>query len=293
MSGASVARSMTGFASVQRDCAGGRLGIDIRSVNHRYLEQTLRLPDELRAVEPAVREAVAARLARGKVEVRVAWQAAPGRAIGVGPDLAALSMLAGWQRAVHAVLPEAAPLSVAEVLRWPGVLDGVQGDAGALAGEVAAALAEALDQFDATRAREGGRLAALMLERVAAMRAEVDAVEPLIPHLVATYRERLAARLREAAVDGDPARLGQEFALFANRIDIDEEIGRLRTHLDELQDLLTKGGTVGKRLDFLLQELQREANTLGSKSIAVETSGASMALKVLIEQVREQAQNLE
>jgi len=286
-------RSMTGFASVQRDCADGRLGIDIRSVNHRYLEQTLRLPDELRATEPAVREAVTARLQRGKVEVRLSWQAAVGRGGTVTPDPRVLDALAAWQREVLAALPDARPLSVADALRWPGVLDGAQPDMEALHSEVLVALAAALDELDATRAREGGRLAALMLERVAAMRAEVAAVEPLVPQLVAAYRDKLAARLREAAVDADPARLGQEFALFANRIDIDEEIGRLRTHLDELENLLTRGGAVGKRLDFLLQELQREANTLGSKSVSTETSRTSMALKVLIEQVREQAQNLE
>jgi len=286
-------RSMTGFASVQRDCATGRLGIDIRSVNHRYLEQTLRLPDELRAAEPAIREAVSARLGRGKVDLRATWQPEAGATTGVRPDHATMVSLMTWQRDVLAVMPDAAPLRVADVLRWPGVLDTAQPDADTLRGEVLAALNEALDQLDATRIREGGRLAALMLERVSAMRAEVAAVEPRIPELVATYRERLAVRLREAAVDADPSRLAQEFALFANRIDIDEEIGRLRTHLDELESLLTKGGTVGKRLDFLLQELQREANTLGSKSVAVETSRTSMALKVLVEQVREQAQNLE
>lgn len=286
-------RSMTGFASVHRDCAAGRIGLDIRSVNHRYLEQTLRLPDELRSVEPALREAVAARLARGKVDLRVSWQPGPGQAATTRPDHRLLESLAAAERDVLAVFPDARRLGVADLLRWPGVLDSVQPDMEALQAEVLAALAEALAQFDDTRLREGGRLAALMLERVAAMRAEVAAVEPLIPHLVAGYRERLAARLREAAVDADPARLAQEFALFANRIDIDEEIGRLRTHLDELDGLLTKGGTVGKRLDFLLQELQREANTLGSKSVATETTRVSMELKVLIEQVREQAQNLE
>lgn len=286
-------RSMTGFASVQRDTADGRLGIDIRSVNHRYLEQTLRLPDELRAAEPAIREAVAARLSRGKVDLRATWQPWPGATTGVQPHRATLESLRAWQREVLAVMPDAAPLGVADALRWPGVLDTAQPDADTLRSVALAAVDEALGQLDATRAREGGRLATLMLERVAAMRAEVAAVEPRIPDLVATYRERLALRLREAAVDADPARLAQEFALFANRIDIDEEIGRLRTHLDELERLLTQGGIVGKRLDFLLQELQREANTLGSKSVAVETSRTSMALKVLIEQVREQTQNVE
>jgi uncharacterized protein (TIGR00255 family) len=286
-------RSMTGFASVYRDCAGGRLGIDIRSVNHRYLEQTLRLPDELRGAEPAIREAVASRLNRGKVDVRASWQPRAGVASAVRPDHTVLESLALWQRDVLAALPDARSLSVADALRWPGVLDAAQPDMEALHAEVMVAVSAALDELDATRAREGCRLAALMLERVTAMRAEVAAVEPLVPQLVATYRERLAARLREAAVDADPARLAQEFALFANRIDIDEEIGRLCTHLDELEGLLQRGGAVGKRLDFLLQELNREANTLGSKSVAVETSRTSMALKVLIEQVREQAQNLE
>ena len=286
-------RSMTGFASVQRDCSEGRLSIDIRSVNHRYLEQTLRLPDELRAAEPAIREATAARLNRGKVDLRATWQPAAGATTGVRPDRGVLDSLAAWQREVLSLMPDAAPLRVADVLRWPGVLDTAQPDADTLRSEVLVVLGEALDQLDATRVREGGRLAALMLERVAAMRAEVAAVEPLIPGLVMTFRERLAVRLREAVLDADPARLAQEFALFANRIDIDEEIGRLRTHLDELENLLKAGGTVGKRIDFLLQELQREANTLGSKSVAVETSRTSMALKVLIEQVREQVQNIE
>jgi uncharacterized protein (TIGR00255 family) len=284
---------MTGFASVHRDGAAGRIDIDIRSVNHRYLEQTLRLPDELRSVEPALREVVAARLARGKVELRVSWQPGPGQAATARPDRRVLDGLAAAERDVLAVFPDARPLGVAELLRWPGVLDGVQPDMEALLAEVLATLGEALAQFDDTRVREGGRLAALMRDRVAAMRAELAAVEPLMPQVVARYRERVAERLREAAVDADPARLAQEFALFTNRIDIDEEIGRLRTYLDELEGLLATGGTLGKRLDFLLQELQREANTLGSKSVATETTRVSMELKVLIEQVREQAQNLE
>jgi len=286
-------RSMTGFASVTRDSPHGRIGVDLRSVNHRYLEPMVRLPDELRSVEPALREAVAARLSRGKVDVRVSWQAPAGGGSGVRPDVQMLQTLAEWQKQVLNVLHDARQLSVADLLRWPGVLDQAQPDAEALHGEVLNALAAALDQLDATRAREGGRLAALLLDKVAAMRAEVAAVAPRIPALVAEYRERLTARLREALVDADPARLAQELSLFATRIDIDEEIGRLRTHLDELERLLTTGGVVGKRLDFLLQELQREANTLGSKSVAVDTSQVSMNLKVLIEQIREQVQNLE
>jgi len=286
-------RSMTGFSSVQRDTANGRIGVDLRSVNHRFLECFCRIPDELRSVEPAVREAVARRLSRGKVEVRISWQPPVDRLAGVQPDDGVLQTLAAWEQAVLTRLPQAQPLTVAELLRWPGVLADAQPDGEALRGDVLRVVTAALDELDATRGREGARLAELMLEKVAAMRVEVDTVAPRIPELVAGYRSRVAERLREAAVDADPARLAQEFALFTSRIDIDEELGRLRTHLDELERLLKAGGVVGKRLDFLLQELNREANTLGSKSVATDTSNTSMALKVLIEQVREQVQNLE
>ena len=285
--------SMTGFAVAQRDTAAGALMVELRSVNHRYLELHLRLDDPLRAFEPQLREAISARLGRGKVECRASLVAKSEASAKMEMSESALAQLALLNEIAQRHFPQSRPLSVADILRWPGVLatDGIV--SASLWPELSVALEHGLNELAASREREGAKLATIMLERLGQMEALVARVRPLLPALLKTYQDKLAARLNEVLQSPDDARIHQELALYAQKIDVDEELGRLSTHLQEARRILVTGGAVGKRLDFLMQELNREANTLGSKSVSGETSQASMDLKVLIEQVREQVQNVE
>ena len=285
--------SMTGFAATQREVAAGALMVELRSVNHRYLELHLRIDDVLRKSEPYLRETITARLGRGKVECRVALHTREGNATEAEINLAALSRLAHLSNTVRHHVPETGAMTVADILRWPGILQTEQVSAEALATDVAVLLDLALQELTDSRAREGEKLKIMILERAAQMEALVEKVRPHLPALLQAYQEKLAARLREAMQVADDDRLRQELAIFAQKIDVDEELSRLVTHLQEVRRVLGAGGAVGKRLDFLMQELNREANTLGSKSVATETSQVSMELKVLIEQMREQIQNIE
>jgi uncharacterized protein (TIGR00255 family) len=285
--------SMTGFAANTCEVATGTLSLELRSVNHRYLELQVRIDEELRAFEPMLREVVAARLGRGKVECRLVLHAQAGTATEMEVNNTALNRLATVSKAVSQFFPDSSPLSVAEILRWPGVLSTEPVPADELTKDVQALLKTTLDELTSSRAREGEKLKMLILERSAQIETLVDKVRPLLPMLLQSYQEKLATRLREAMQIADDERIRQELAIFAQKIDVDEELSRLTTHLQELRRVLTAGGVVGKRLDFLMQELNREANTLGSKSIASETSQVSMELKVLIEQMREQVQNIE
>lgn len=297
---------MTGYASAQHTPGGNAeiatpaacLALELRSVNSRFLDVVLRLPDELRPQEPALRELIAKRLKRGKVELRVSVEAAAGGAL---PDVPVrtLQRLAAAQQQVRVWLPEAVPLSVADALRLAA------GDSAAspALGEALLPLArQALDELVAARQREGARLLALLQERITALRALAAQAAPLVPQLVQAQRQRFLERWQEA-LGAAPAseavtQAAQERALaeataFAIRIDVAEELGRLAAHLDEIEAVLQKGGETGKRLDFLIQELHREANTLGSKSATLELTRISVDMKVLIEQMREQVQNLE
>ena len=286
---------MTGYASAQHTPGGNAeiatpaacLALELRSVNSRFLDVVLRLPDELRPHEPALRELIAKRLKRGKVELRVSVEAAAGSAL---PDVPVRTL----QR-----LPEAAPPSVADALR----LAAGDNAASPALGEALLPLArQALDELVAARQREGARLLALLQERITALRALAAQAAPLVPQLVQAQRQRFLERWQEA-LGAAPAseavtQAAQERALaeataFAIRIDVAEELGRLAAHLDEIEAVLQKGGETGKRLDFLIQELHREANTLGSKSATLELTRISVDMKVLIEQMREQVQNLE
>ena len=298
--------SMTGYASGRinprkasdEQAALPGVVIDMRSVNSRFLDLTLRLPDELRAHEPALRQLLTQGLKRGKVELRAALEGRPGSAVG-DPPIAVLQQLANLQDKVRAWLPEAAALSVADVQRLAaGTGDG----ASEVPADTLLALARrVLDDFAAARAREGARLVELLQARMAELRALAARAEPLVPQAVQTQKQRFVARWNEALADAGstvPTAAAQERALaeaaaFAIRIDVAEELGRLRAHLDEIESVLKKGGEAGKRLDFLIQELHREANTLGSKSAALELSRISVDMKVLIEQMREQVQNIE
>ncbi len=285
--------SMTGYAVAGAELASGALNVELRSVNHRYLDIQFRIPDELRPLEAGLREKTGARIGRGKVEVRIAISKSAVSPSNLEIDRALLGQLARLDAQVKDVLPEAQSLSVAEVLRWPGLL----GDDGFVLDDLqetcARLLDRALDDLAATRGREGEKLKNLLLERVTSMETLVGQLAPRMPQLVSSYREKLAARLRDAMVSLDDERLKQELVLFASKIDVDEELSRLTAHFSEIRRILEKGGAAGKRLDFLMQELNREANTLGSKSADLDFSQTSMNLKVLIEQMREQIQNIE
>ena len=285
--------SMTGYAVQSRDIGQGTLHLELRSVNSRYLDINFRIGEELRLLEPLLRERITARLNRGKVECRanlLPTSAAP-RELALNTGL--LAQLRDLETSVRGQLPGAQPLSVAEVLRWPGMLGDDSLPADTLLAQAATLIEAALDDFLATRAREGEKLAASIFERVARMRQLVAEAGPRLPLVLAEYQERLAAKLREALSNAEEERIRTEVGLFAARIDVAEEITRLSTHLDEVERVVKKGGAAGKRLDFLMQELNREANTLASKSVSTEITAIGVELKLLIEQIREQVQNLE
>ena len=284
---------MTGFAAVTRDLDFGTVSVELRAVNHRYLDVQFRMPDDLRALESAVREAVAARLTRGKVDCRIGFASLVQLASGSELNVEVVDELARLERAVRERFASAGAMGVAEILRWPGVLATHDVPVDSVREAALALVREALEEFQQTRLREGEKLASMLLERVASMEALAKDVAPLIPQLVKNYQEKLAQKLAEAMAGVDDERLRQEVVLFAAKIDVDEELTRLMAHLSEIRRILAKGGACGKRLDFLMQELNREANTLGSKSAATEVSQVSMELKVLIEQMREQIQNIE
>ncbi len=285
--------SMTGYAVQVRELGRVALHLELRSVNSRYLDLAFRINDDLRQAEPLIREAITARLQRGKVECRFNLQTKDSAPRDLAINDMLLGQLKAAQAAVLAELPQAAPFSVAEVLRWPGILadDGVTFDA--LQPEIAPLVAAALDELVATRRREGGKLADMIRGRIAHMRGLVASVAPRVPALVAEYQEKLATRLRDAAATLDDDRIRLEVGLFAQRVDVAEELSRLSTHLDEVERILKAGGAAGKRLDFLMQELNREANTLGSKAMAADMTAVAVELKLAIEQMREQVQNIE
>ena len=288
-----MVHSMTGFAVQNRDLGAVTLHLELRSVNSRYLDLTFRIADDLRQAEPALRERISARLTRGKVECRLNLQtndAAP-RSLAINGAL--IAQLAEAQAAVRERMPDARPLSVADVLRWPGMLADDSLAFEQLQPAIAALIDAALDEFVATRRREGDKLSDMIRERVVRMRELVATAAPRMPLIVAEYQDRLTVRLREAVAALDEDRIRQEVALYAQRIDVAEELTRLTTHLDEVERILRAGGSAGKRLDFLMQELNREANTLASKSPATDITGIAMEMKVLIEQIREQVQNIE
>ena len=288
-----MVQSMTGFAVQTRDLGSVSLHLELRSVNSRYLDLGFRIVDDLRVAEPAIRERIAARLGRGKVECRLNLQAGHGGPRSLALNAALVDQLAEAQNALRARFVDAAALSVNELLRWPGMLADDSLGFDEMLPAIVALTNAALDDLVATRGREGEKLADMIRERVARMRELVAQAAPRMPAVVAEYQERLSARLRDAVVSLDEDRIRQEVALYAQRIDVDEELTRLITHLDEVERILKAGGAAGKRLDFLMQELNREANTLGSKSVVSEVSQTAMELKLLIEQMREQVQNLE
>ncbi|HTZ00268.1 MAG TPA: YicC/YloC family endoribonuclease [Rhodocyclaceae bacterium] len=286
-------QSMTGYAVGDRDVGGAALHVELKSVNSRFLDISFRCADDLRFLEMPLRELISGGVQRGKVECRVNLmpQAAAPREL--APNLALVEQLGRLEQSVRQVLPTAAALTVADVLRWPGVLGDQALDPARVQAEGVQLLASVLAEFVACRQREGAKLAEMIRSRAQRMGELVAGVTPMVPKAIADYEQRLATKLREAVAGLDEDRIRQEIGLFAARIDVAEELSRLTAHLEEVVRVLAKGGAVGKRLDFLMQELNREANTLSSKSVSAEVTAVALELKLLIEQMREQVQNLE
>jgi uncharacterized protein (TIGR00255 family) len=285
--------SMTGFAAVAAELPGCSLTVELRSVNHRYLDLQVRLPDELRSIESSVRDVLATQLKRGKVDCRVALNRSTPGTTELAVNVERVLQLRGAADEVLLHAPNSTALSIIEILRWPGVLTEPTIGAETLAGKALDLVKQALSELAATRAREGAQLKLVLEERCRGIELQIERVMPRVPFIHEAYVEKLGARLKEAGLDPDNDRLKQELALYATKIDIAEEVSRLATHVAEVRRVLGHGGSSGKRLDFLMQELNREANTLGSKSVDAELSQAALEIKVLIEQMREQVQNIE
>ncbi|CAG9173844.1 YicC/YloC family endoribonuclease [Cupriavidus respiraculi] len=311
-----MAHSMTGYGAATRQAAltdaqgkaTGRtvaVSVEFRTVNSRFLDLLFRAPEECRAFEPALREMLMGQLSRGKLECRINLQRAEAGAATLALNLDLLAQIRGLEATVAQTFSDAGTMRMGEILRWPGVLVEPELSQDALRDAVMDAAKEALAQLLEARRREGEALKATLVERIEAMLAIVQRLVPTIPELIAHHQEKLTERLQEAfnlvAPSGMPSmsrdeigeRIRQEATVYGIRIDIAEELSRLEAHLNETRHILKKGGPVGKRLDFMMQELNREANTLGSKAAAKELADASMELKLLIEQMREQIQNLE
>jgi len=286
-------RSMTAFSRCDRSTDWGTLSWEIRTVNHRYLEPSFRMPEELRMIESKLREQLAKRLGRGKVECNLRFQSQPGSQanLSVNTDLA--KQLIEASREVDHLLYNPSSVNSIDILRWPGVIDSGDADWDALRQAALELFSEGLDELITTREREGERLKAMIEERLDAMAVIVTDVRKAIPDIISAQRNKIIERLAGLDVELDDSRLEQEAAVLVQKMDVDEEMDRLATHLDEVRRNLQGDKPVGRRLDFLMQELNREANTLGSKSINIDTTRASVDLKVYIEQMREQIQNIE
>jgi uncharacterized protein (TIGR00255 family) len=285
--------SMTGYASQEYNTSSGVLLLELRSVNHRYLELQLKLDDNLRIFEATVREQIQAKLGRGKVDCRLSL--VRNNALEAAPVLnhSVLQQIAENAKTASQYFPHTQPVNMLEILQMPGVMATITLDADALENDLKTVLNIVLQDLIAAKAREGEKLKIIILARLQEIELLVVKVKPMMPALVKQYQEKLTAKLNEANNSNDDERVRQEIVLFAQRIDVDEELVRLTSHIEEVKRILNANAAAGKRLDFLMQEMNREANTLGSKSVAIETSQISMELKVLIEQMREQIQNIE
>jgi uncharacterized protein (TIGR00255 family) len=285
--------SMTGYASQEYNTSGGVLLLELRSVNHRYLELQLKLDDNLRVFEATVRELIQAKLGRGKVDCRLSLV----RNIATDSlqqlNHSVLQQIAENAKTAAQYFPHTQPVNMLEILQMPGVISTTALDADALEADLKTVLNAVLQDLIAAKSREGEKLKTIILDRLQEIEGLVAKVKPMMPALVKQYQEKLTAKLREAHASNDDERIRQEMVLFVQRIDVDEELVRLTSHIAEVKRILNASAAAGKRLDFLMQEMNREANTLGSKSVAIETSQISMELKVLIEQMREQIQNIE
>ena len=285
--------SMTAFVQHESQSEQSRLVWEIRSVNHRYLEISMRLPEELRSAEMSFRETIKASLSRGRIDAVLRYQSAESSANSPELNLDTINQLMAWSRTVQSTAPVAGELSIADILKWPGVLTPERIDEDQLSVTAKATLADALSALVSQRQREGRQLAVVINAKLAAARDIVIGVQSRGPELDQYARQRLNERVSEFAEQLEPGRFEQELVLLLAKSDITEEIDRLQLHLAEVENILNGSGPVGRRLDFLMQELNREANTLGSKSNHPETTTAAVDLKVLIEQMREQIQNIE
>jgi uncharacterized protein (TIGR00255 family) len=283
--------SMTGYASHEINTDNGVLLFELRSVNHRYLELQLKLDDYLRFFEATARETMQAKLGRGKVDCRINLkQTATTHNASLNHQV--LQDIAQNLQSASQYFPQVQAVNLLEVLRMPGVTQTEQSSIEELTEQLTLGLDLALDSLSQARMREGEKLKMVILERLTEVEALVLQVKPMLPQLIQAYQDKLTLKL-QAAIAADDDRVRQEIVLYAQRIDVDEELSRLDSHIHEVKRILSAGGLVGKKLDFLMQEMNREANTLGSKSVAIETTKISMQLKVLIEQMREQIQNIE
>ena len=284
---------MTAFVQHESQSEQSRLVWEIRSVNHRYLEISMRLPEELRSAEMMFRETIKASLSRGRIDAVLRHQSAESSANSPELNLDTINQLMAWSRTVQSTVPVAGELSIADILKWPGVLTPERIDEDQLSVTAKDALANALSALVSQRQREGRQLAVVINAKLEAARDIVIGVQGRVPELEQYARQRLNERVSEFAEQLEPGRFEQELVLLLAKSDIAEEIDRLQLHLAEVANILNGSGPVGRRLDFLMQELNREANTLGSKSNHPETTTAAVDLKVLIEQMREQIQNIE
>jgi uncharacterized protein (TIGR00255 family) len=286
-------RSMTGFARRERQDPWGTLVCELRTVNHRYLEISLRLPDELKALDNDIRQTITAALRRGKIDANLYLKSAGGSQQSLQLDTQLLDELVARVGEVRSRMPAAGEVSPLDLLRWPGVIRESSSDNKPVMVAALGLLKEALAELNDTRHREGQRIRELLLTRCQSMRTQVQNVRERLPEVSQRLRERITERISQLGVTPDPERLEQELVLYAHKMDVDEEMDRLNGHLEEVISVLDSSEPAGRRLDFLMQELNREANTLSSKSQDVETTRAAVDMKVMIEQMREQIQNVE
>jgi uncharacterized protein (TIGR00255 family) len=284
---------MTGFAALEQPIEGATLLLELRAVNSRYLDLHFKLDETLKSFEPQIRELIGAQLSRGKVECKINLIQRTQSAQAPQLDEQIMQQLAEMQIKTQQFFPQSRALSVADILRWPGVVQHEELSHESLAEDIKKLVSQGLQDLTASRAREGEKMKALILDRIVQIEALVAKVKPLLPQLNKEYQAKLELKLQETIKTVDQERIAQELVLFAQRIDVDEELSRLTAHVSEVKRILNADAPAGKRLDFLMQELNREANTLGSKSVSVHTTQVSMELKVLIEQMREQIQNIE
>ena len=285
--------SMTGFSSRENITANGILIIELRSVNHRYLELQLKPDDNLRQFESQMRAQIQSKLNRGKVDCRLQLVRDNSVAGQAQLNHSVLQQIAENAKTAAQYFPHTQPVNMLQILQMPGVIQSENLNIEALEADLISVLNTALDDLIQAKSIEGEKLKAIILDRLADVQQNVALVKPMMPKLVQQYQQKLIAKLQEAHASNDDERIRQEMVLFAQRIDVDEELSRLDSHISEVKRILNAGGAAGKKLDFLMQEMNREANTLGSKSVAIETSQISMQLKVLIEQMREQIMNIE
>ncbi len=286
-------KSMTGYGRSAVDTDSGELLWELRSVNHRYLEVSLRMPEDLRALEATAREHISKKLSRGKVEATLRLRSSNRAVAGIALDQEALASLGAAIEQVRKAIPESALVDPLKVIQWPGVMASTDDQLDELSHHAMSCLSDALDDLVSTREREGEKTALMLSERSEKIAAHIDLLRQHRPSVVERQREKLIAKLSELDIDHNEHRMEQELVFVAQRLDIDEELDRLAAHVSEFDKALKRKGPIGRRLDFLMQEFNREANTIGSKASDLDTTGASVDIKVLIEQMREQVQNVE